>query len=128
MERGPDSRWNRGCDTDEKSGDGESERVGVALQDEVGDGVVEAKRLAEVDVEQAVPVTRVLLAEWGIEAVRVTERGDVGGCGAFAEHLDDGIAGHEVDKQEDDRDNHPQDRKCEEDAAKRLPESGGPVH
>ena len=50
---------------------------------------------------------------------------DVGRGGAFAEHLDDGVAGDEMDEQEDDRDHNPEDRKCEEDAAEGLPESGG---
>ena len=61
MERGPDASGNRGGDTDEKRGEGESERVGVALEDEVSDGVVQAKRLAEIGVEDAVPVVGVLL-------------------------------------------------------------------
>jgi hypothetical protein len=58
----------------------------------------------------------------------VTEGIDVGGGGAFAEHLDDGVAGDEVDEQKDDRDDDPQHREGEEDAAERLPESGGSAH
>ena len=89
-------------DADQERGESEGEGVGVALEDEVGDGVVEAEGLAEVGVEDAAPVVGVLLAERRVEAVGVAEGGDVGGGGAFAEHLDDGVAGDEVDEQEDD--------------------------
>ena len=99
---------------------GEREGVGVALEDEVGDGVVQAERLAEVGVEDAAPVVRVLLGERRVEAVGVAEGVDVGGGGAFAEHLDDGVAGDEVDEQEDDRDDDPEDGQREEDAAERA--------
>ena len=122
MERGPDAGGDGRRDADEKRREGESEGVGIALQDEVGDGVVEAEGLAEVGVEDAVPVVGVLLAERSVEAVGVAEGGDVGGSGAFAEHLDDGVAGDEVDEQEDDRDDDPEDRQREEDAADGLPE------
>ena len=64
------------------------------------------------------------MCERHVETVGVAERVDVGGGGAFAEHLDDGVAGDEVDEQEDDRDDDPQDGQREEDAAGGLPESG----
>ena len=99
-------------DADQERGESEGEGVGVALEDEVSDGVVEAEGLAEVGVEEAVPVVGVLLAERRVEAVGVAERGDVGGGGSFAEHLDDGVAGDEVDKQEDDGDDDPEDREA----------------
>src|ERR1700737_4323206 len=125
MERGPDAGGDRGRNTDEKRGDGEGERVWVTLEDKVGDGVVEAEGLAEIDAEETMPVVGVLLAERGVETVGVTEDGDVGGGGAFAEHLDDGVAGNEMDEKKDDGDDDPENRKGQEDAAKRLPESGG---
>ena len=62
MERGPDAGGDGDRDADEQRGEGEGEGVGVALEDEVGDGVVEAERLAEVGVEDAVPVVGVLLS------------------------------------------------------------------
>ena len=83
----------------------------------MGDGVVQAEGLAEVGVEDAVPVVGVLLGERSVEAVGVAEGGDVGGGGAFAEHLDDGVAGDEVDEQEDDGDDDPEDGQGDEDAA-----------
>ena len=55
--------------------------------------------------------------ERGVEAVGVAEGGDVGGGGAFAEHLDDGVAGDEMDEEEDDGDDDPEDGEGEEDAA-----------
>jgi len=89
---------------------------------------VEAKGLAEIAAEQAMPVIRVLDMKRQIKAVQVTEGIDVGGGGAFAEHLDDGVAGDEVDEKKDDGDDHPENGKSEEDAAERLPESGGSAH
>ena len=112
-------------DADEERGEGEREGVGIALEDEVGDGVVEAEGLAEVGVEETVPVVAVLLAERGVETVGVAEGGDVGGGGAFAEHLDDGVAGDEMDEEEDDGDDDPEDREGDEDAAEGRPECRG---
>ena len=42
--------------------------------------------------------------------------GDVGGWSAFAEHLLDGISGHQVDQEEDEGDYEPDDRESVEDA------------
>ncbi len=120
MERGADAGGDGGGDADEERGEGEGEGVGVALQDEVSDGVVQAEGLAEVGVEDSVPVVGVLLCERSVEAVGVAEGVDVGGGGAFAEHLDDGVAGDEMDEEEDDGDDDPEDGECEEDAAERA--------
>jgi hypothetical protein len=68
-------------------------------------------------VEDSVPVVAVLLAERRIESVGVAERCDVGGGSALAEHLDDGVAGDEMDEEEDDRDDNPEDREGDEDAS-----------
>jgi hypothetical protein len=68
------------------------------------------------------PVAGVLLAQGGVESVGVTESADVGGGGAFAEHLHDGVAGDEMDEKKDDGDDDPEDGKGEEDATERLPE------
>jgi hypothetical protein len=46
---------------------------------------------------------------------------DIGGGGSFAKHLDDGVAGDEMDEKEDDGDDDPEDGQGEEDAAQRLP-------
>ena len=48
------------------------------MQNEMGDGVVEAEGLAEVGVENTAPVVGVLLAERSVEAVGVAGGGDVG--------------------------------------------------
>ena len=42
--------------------------------------------------------------------------GDVGGRGAFAEHLRDGVSGDQVDEQEDEGDHQPDYRQHVEDA------------
>jgi hypothetical protein len=97
MQRGPDAGGDRGCDADKKGGNGEGECVRIALKDEVGDGVVEAKRLAEIHVEQTVPVVGVLLPERHVESIGVAKGIDVGGGSAFAKHLNNGVAGNKVD-------------------------------
>ena len=78
-------------------GQREAQRVGIGLGQAERDGFVEADGAAEVAVQDAFPVIEVLLAEWGVEAVGVAGGGDVGGRGAFAEHLRDGVSGDEVD-------------------------------
>ncbi len=124
VERGGDACGNGRCDADDECGERESEGVGITLQDEVSDGVVQTKGLAEVGVEDSAPVVGVLLEERSVEAVGVAQGVDVGGSGAFAEHLDDGVAGNEVNEKEDDGDDDPEHRKGEEDAAQWPPESG----
>jgi hypothetical protein len=42
-----------------------------------------------------------LFAERGVEPIGVASGGDVGGRGAFAEHLLDGVSGNQMDEQED---------------------------
>jgi hypothetical protein len=59
-------------------------------------------------VKDAAPVMEVLRGERDVEAIGVAEAGDVGGGGAVAQHLDDGVAGDEVDHQENNRDDNPE--------------------
>jgi hypothetical protein len=89
----------------------------------VGHGVVEAEGLAEVAVENSPPVVKVLRVEWEVEFEPVLESGDIGGGGAFAEHLDDGVAGNNVDEKKNDRDHDPEDGERDEDAADGFGES-----
>ena len=89
--------------------EGEGKGIGVPLEDEVEDGVVEAQGLAEVSVDEAAPVVGVLQAQGRVQTIGVAKRGDISGGGAFAEHLDDGVAGDEMDEQEDDGDDDPED-------------------
>jgi hypothetical protein len=124
MEGGTDASRDGEDDADKERGEGESEGIGVALEDEVCDGVVEAKGLAEIGVEDTVPVAGVLQGEGRVEAVGVAEGGDIGGSGSFAEHLDDRVARDEMDEQEDDGDDYPEDGKGDEDAAEGTPISG----
>ena len=48
MQRGVDAGGDGHGDADQQRGQGERQRVGIALQNQVGDGVVQAKRLAQV--------------------------------------------------------------------------------
>ena len=70
---GADSGGDGERDADEQRSQREGEGVGVALEDEMSDGVVEAEGLAEVGVENAVPVVGVLLGQRRVEAVGVAE-------------------------------------------------------
>jgi hypothetical protein len=114
---GIDSGGNRDEDPDEQRCQSERQGVGVALQDEVRDRVVQAERLTEVGVDDSAPVVEVLRVDGCVETIGVAQDGDVGGGGSFAEHLDDRVAGDEVDEKEDDGDYDPQDWEGDEDAA-----------
>jgi hypothetical protein len=65
-------------------------------------------------VENAAPVVEILLAEWAVESVLVAEDFEVGGTGAFAEHLLDRVAWDEVNEEEDEGDDQPEDGDCVE--------------
>ena len=67
-------------------------------------------------MQKSLPIFGVLDMKREVEVVGVAKCRDVGGGGAFAEHLDDGVAGNEVDEEEDNRDDDPEDRKGEENA------------
>ena len=94
-------------EADEQRGDGELDGVGVAGGNEMDDRIVEADGAAEVAVEDALPVVQVLDGEGLVEAVLVAERGEVGDGCSLAEHLLDGVAGDEMNEQEDERDDDP---------------------
>jgi hypothetical protein len=68
-------------------------------------------------MEDAGPIVEILRQERLIEAVLVAKGSNVGrGC-ALAEHLQDGIAGNQVNEQKDQGDHQPYDRKSEEQAS-----------
>jgi hypothetical protein len=78
---------------------------------------VQTEGLAEVGVEDSAPVVEVLRMDRGVEAIGMAQDRDVGGGGAFAKHLDDGVARNQVDQEEDDGDYDPENRERDEDAA-----------
>ena len=61
-------------------------------------------------MQHSLPVVDILLAQRHVEAVGVASRLNISRGRAFAEHLNDGIAGHRVDEQEDDGDDEPDHR------------------
>jgi hypothetical protein len=68
-------------------------------------------------VENSAPVVQVLRPERLIVAVLVAQGADVGrGC-ALAEHLEDGVAGNQVNEQKNERDHQPDNRKSEKKAS-----------
>ncbi len=86
----------------------------------MGDGIVETDRHAQVAVEDAGPIVDVLGPEGLVEAVLVAQGGDVGGGGAFAEHLQDRVAGNEVDEEENQGNHDPDHGEGEEQAGEDL--------
>src|SRR6202034_4136595 len=63
---------------------------------------------SEVTVQHATPVVDILGAKRLVESIEMPQRDDIRGAGAFAEHLLDRIAGHEVDEQKDNRHHKPE--------------------
>ena len=95
---------------------------GISLRDDVSDILIEAERASHVAVQQAAPVVHVLRAQRDIQPVSMACGGDVG-CGrALAQHLLDGIAGHDVNQQEDHRNHQPDDRQHVQQAAEEIAE------
>ena len=80
------------------------------------DRLIVAEGTSEVAMEHAFPVANVLRAERGVEAVSMADFGDLDGRCAFSEDLLDGVSGNEMNKQEDERDDQPDDRQSVEDA------------
>ena len=107
--RGTNSGRNRQQNSNQQGGKRELQRVGVALRDQCADALVEAERRAQISVENALPVMEVLLSQRLIESVGVACGLDVGRRGAFSEHLQNGIAGNEMNQQKDQRDHEPDD-------------------
>jgi hypothetical protein len=86
------------------------------LREKLRDRLVVADGAAEIAVQDAFPVAEVLFTKGGVESEGVAGGGDVGGRGAFTEHLLDGIAGDEVDQEEDQAHYQPDDWEGVEDA------------
>jgi hypothetical protein len=105
---------------EQRGGERERQRVGVALQDEVQHGVMQTQRAAQVAVQQAASSADTASLQWSVEAVasgaarrcrmrlrrrRASARwGRRERCGSA----------------EDDGDDHPQHRQCGEDALQQL--------
>jgi len=67
-------------------------------------------------MEDALPVIHVLFAQRSIESVSMAGRVDVGRWSAFPEHGLNGIAGNQMDQEEDARHDQPDDRERVEQA------------
>ena len=117
---GQDAGGQRQREPEAQRGQGERQRVGVARGDKVGHGVVQADGAAQVAVQDAVPVVEVLRPERQVEAVLVAQGADVGWRCALAEHLQNGVAGNQVNEQKDQRNHQPDDGKGEREAGEDL--------
>ena len=113
---GQDARGHRQGQAESQCGEGERQRVRIARGDQVGHRIMEADGAAQVAVQNAGPVVDVLRAQRQIESVLMAQRGQVRGRGAVAQHLQDGIAGDEMNEQEDQRDHQPDNRDGEHEA------------
>ena len=95
-------------------------------------GLLEAERFAEISVEDAREVPAVLDADGEIEAECVPKLVQILSACAFAEHLLNGVAGHDVREQENHGENEPERGKSEEKAETEvarhlLPPSFAPI-
>jgi hypothetical protein len=70
------------------------------MQNEAADTLIEAQGGPKVAVHDAFPVIQILTPECFVEVIGMTGGCDVSGGRAFAEHLQDGIAGDEMNQQE----------------------------
>ncbi len=86
----------------------------------MGDGIVQADGVAQIAVQDAVPVVDVLRVEGQIEANIVTLGGYIGRGRALAQHHLNRVAGDQVDEQKDERDHQPDDRNGEHEAGEGL--------
>ena len=118
--RGEHSRGNNDSRADEESAEGELERGRITLEDDAPHGRLEFEGLAEIAAEELLEVVAVLGEEGLIEIEGVTELDDFSWRGAFAEHLLDGIAGDEVNLEEDESEDEPERGKGEEKSLKEV--------
>lgn len=107
---------------DNESEDSQFECGGIVREDDLGDRLLKAKRLAEIPAKNAAEKVDVLNADGPVEAEGVAKLGEVFGAGAFAEHLLNGIAGDEMSEQENHGDDEPQGGERKQDALEDAPE------
>ena len=73
----------------------------------LGYALVEAQGRTQIALQHAFPVVQILPAEGKIETVGVPGSLYVGYRSSFAQHLQDGVAGDQMDQQEYQRDHQP---------------------
>lgn len=86
------------------------------LQDDAGHRRLKFERFAEITMGELLEIVSLLHVNWQVEPKRVARLRDLAGCRAFAEHLLDGIVGHDVRHEKDEREGEPQRGKREKDA------------
>ena len=86
----------------------------------MSDCVMEPDGIAQVAVDDPVPVENVLLPQRQIEPVLMTQGTNVSRGGAFAEHLQNWITWNEVNEQKDQRHDQPDNRECKGKANQNL--------
>jgi hypothetical protein len=82
--------------------------------------VVEPDGIAQVAVNDSIPVENVLLPQRQIEPVLMTQGTNVSRGGAVAEHLQNWITWNEVNEQKDQRHYQPDNRECKGEANQNL--------
>ena len=86
---------------------GQLQRVWIALSDQARDALVETQRWAQIAMQHAFPVVQILPAQGKIKTVGMAGGLHIGHRRAFAQHLKNGVAGHEMNQKENERDNQP---------------------
>ena len=104
------TRWNCQAQRNRECRQRQLQRPRIGLSDDVSDVRVVAQRTSHIAVNQPTPVIYVLGAKWNIETVRVAGGDDVGSGSAFAQHLKDGIARHDVNQKENNGNHQPDHR------------------
>lgn len=82
------------------------------MRDQAAYTLIEPQRWPEITMHHAFPIVQVLLPERNVEAIGVTRSRNVSNGRAFTQHLQNGIAGHQMDQQEYNRDHKPEDWQC----------------
>src|SRR5712692_1004410 len=121
---GADARRNRKQHRDHQRCDGQLQRIRIALRNQASYILVVTQRQAQVAVQHAFPVIEVLRTQWEIKSIGVTGGLNIRRGSAFAEHLLNGIAGNQVDKKKDQRNDEPDDRQSVEHAEGDVAEHG----
>ena len=78
------------------------------------------KRLSKIAARKTFQIVAVLRQQRLVEAKRMSQLHDLTGCRTLAEHLFDGIAGNDVDHQENERENEPERRQREQKASQQM--------
>ena len=99
---------------DQQSQELELRSRGIALGNNLEHGRLKLEGLPEVAARELPQIVSVLRVKRQIQSKRVTQLRQLTRRRAFTQHLLDGIAGHDVNHEKDERKHEPEGRQCEE--------------